>query len=385
MADEVTQEAGMKSVAYAAIALALASFGDAFLYAFLPVNSLAVGVPVAWVGIILSINRFIRIFSNTLLVGLFARFGLRWMMIAAVVTAILSTFGYAFSHAIVSWILLRVLWGLSFSVLRTGALGYALQQPRVGFALVLSRGLQELGPMIALLLAPVFITKLEPRIVFLTLTSLSMPALYFAFTLPRSDHRPVADRQFIRWPTGLNSITLVSAILIDGIIVIVLGVLFLRFGHAINAITATSLAAIYLGYRRVCLVVLSPGGGWLADKIGLDRIFNISMLLVLAGLVMIVTGWIAMGAIVVFTFYSVNASITPGAISRNAGNSLTSVAENATWRDVGASLGTLLGGFLISSPHLLTILGTAVVGLAVLLLFHFDSEKRFTKLLYLWK
>ena len=193
VADEVTQEAGMKSVAYAAVALALASFGDAFLYAFLPVNSLAVGVPVAWVGIILSINRFIRIFSNTLLVGLFARFGLRWMMIAAVVTAILSTFGYAFSHAIVSWILLRVLWGLSFSALRTGALGYALQQPRVGFALGLSRGLQELGPMIALLLAPVFITKLEPRIVFLTLTSLSMPALYFAFTLPRSDHRPVAD------------------------------------------------------------------------------------------------------------------------------------------------------------------------------------------------
>src|SRR5688572_6600908 len=123
---------GIKASAFAALALAFASFGDAFLYPFLPVNFGSIGVPVLWVGVLLSINRFVRIISNTLLVHAFAKYGLRTIMICAVAMAITSTFGYGIASSVIAWLIFRVIWGLAFSAMRIGTLGYALQQERKG-------------------------------------------------------------------------------------------------------------------------------------------------------------------------------------------------------------------------------------------------------------
>ena len=214
-----------------------------------------------------------------------------------------------------------------------------------------------------------------------------MPALYFVLSLPRGDDKTqgLETKNFIGWPSALNSITLVSAILIDGIIVVVLGVLFLHYRESISLVTATTLAAFYLGYRRVCLVALSPAGGWIADRIGLDRVFNISMAFVALGLVIILSGWIGTGAVIVFTFYSINAAITPGSVTKGNANSLAAVAENATWRDIGAAVGTLIGGFLISSQHLNTVMAVAIFVLIFLLVLHLGAARKAIKLLYLWK
>jgi MFS family permease len=152
---------GLRSSAFAALALAFASFGDAFLYPFLPINSNAIGVPVVWVGLLLSINRFARIFSNALMVRLLERFGLRAVMLTAVILAIISTFGYGIAAGLAAWLTFRVLWGLSFSAMRIGTLGYALQTQRPGFALGLSRGLQEVGPMASLFISPILLSYVD--------------------------------------------------------------------------------------------------------------------------------------------------------------------------------------------------------------------------------
>src|SRR5687768_4922424 len=157
---------GLKASAFAALALAFASFGDAFLYPFLPVNFDSVGVPVLWVGLLLSINRFVRIISNTLLVHAFAKYGLRSIMILAVTMAITSTLGYGIATSLLAWIALRAMWGLAFSAMRIGTLGYALQHERKGFALGISRSLQESGPMFSLFMAPVLLSYFEPKTIF---------------------------------------------------------------------------------------------------------------------------------------------------------------------------------------------------------------------------
>ena len=382
-----TKNNGSKASAFAALALAFASFGDAFLYPFLPVNFDSVGVPIIWVGLLLSINRFIRIISNTLLVHAFAKYGLRSIMILAVALAITSTVGYGIATSVLAWMTFRVMWGLAFSAMRIGTLGYALQQERKGFALGISRSLQEAGPMLSLFVAPLLLCYFEAKTIFYLLATLSAPALYFAISLPNVNDKTqgLENRNYIRWPSPLNSITLVSAILIDGIIVVVLGVLFLHYRESITIVTATSLAAFYLGYRRICLVALSPAGGWIADRIGLDRVFNISMALVALGLVVILSGWIGTGAVIVFTFYSINASVTPGSAAKGDSHSLAAVAENATWRDIGAAVGTLIGGFLIFSQYLNTILAVAIFVLIVLLLFHLGTARKAIKLFYSWK
>lgn len=308
-------------------------------------------------------------------------------MILAVTLAITSTLGYGLASGVIAWIFFRMMWGLAFSAMRIGTLGYSLQHERVGFALGISRSLQEAGPMITLMIAPLLLTYFPSRTIFYILSALSIPALYFALSLPRGNDRTqsLAGTRVMRWPTTLNSLTLLSAIIIDGIVVVVLGVLFLHYRNNITLLAATSLAAFYLAYRRICLVALSPAGGWVADQIGLHRVFSISMALVTIGLIAIVAGWIGTGAVIVFTFYSINSAVTPGSASSGKSHSLAAVAENATWRDVGAAVGTLLGGFLISSQYLNTVMLVSVFALIILLFIHFGSAGRVTKLFYQWK
>src|SRR5688572_28401107 len=119
---EERSESSFKAPVYAALALAFASFGDAFLYPYLPVNSAHAGVPVVWVGVLLSINRFVRIVANTFVIRLFALYGLRVVTIAAATVAIFSTAGYALASGIIAWLLFRILWGLAFSALRISTL-----------------------------------------------------------------------------------------------------------------------------------------------------------------------------------------------------------------------------------------------------------------------
>lgn len=380
------EEINLKASVFAALALAFASFGDAFLYPFLPLNFQSVGLPVVWVGLILSINRFVRILSNALMVHAFSRYGLRSVMVIAVVLAITSTFGYGLATGILSWVLLRIMWGLAFSAMRIGVLGYALQHQRLGFSFGLSRSLQEAGPMLSLFMAPILITYLDSRTIFYFLSVLSLPALYFTWKLPVKDDKTqmVESRRLLNWPSTLNSITLVSAIVIDGIIVVVLGMLFLRNRGQIDLVTATALAASYLGYRRICLVALSTVGGVISDKVGMERMFNISLALVILGLLVIISGWIGTGAVIVFTFYSINSAITPGSAARSS-HALAAIAENATWRDIGAAIGTLLGGVLISSQYLSTSLTVAVLIMVSLLMAHFGASWKAFKLFYLWK
>ncbi|HYC84067.1 MAG TPA: MFS transporter [Chryseosolibacter sp.] len=370
---------GLRASSFAALALAFASLGDAFLYPFLPVNFNLVGIPVAWVGLLLSVNRFVRIISNTIMVHAFARYGLRTVMIIAALTAITSTLGYALATGLLLWLIFRIMWGLAFSAMRIGTLGYALQQQRKGFALGLSRSLQESGPMLSLFLAPILLTSFDSVTIFYILASLSLPAVYFAWKLPVAQDRTqsIDKRSLLHWPSPLNAITLISAIIVDGIVVVVLGVLFLHYRNEVSLITATTLAAFYLGYRRVCLVVLSPAGGWIADKAGLDTVFNLSMLLVIAGLVIILSGWIGTGAVIVFTFYSINAAVAPGSASTVGPHALAAVAENATWRDIGAAVGTLMGGLLIASSHISTVLVAGVFLLAFLLLLRPGTTRRY--------
>lgn len=376
---------GLKASAFAALALAFASFGDAFLYPFLPLNSNAVGIPVVWIGMILSINRFIRILSNTLMVLAFSRYGLRSIMIIAVLVAITSTFGYGLATGILAWLILRIMWGLAFSAMRIGTLGYAIQHERRGLAFGVSRSLQEVGPLLSLLIAPILIRYIDSRTAFYFLSVLSLPALYFAWKLPVNDEKTQpTESSLLHWPSAVNLTTFVSAIVIDGIIIVVLGILFLHHRDKISLVTATTLAAFYLGYRRTCLIALSAAGGWIADRLGMERIFNLSLALVILGLLVILSGWTGTGAVIVFTFYSINSAITPGYASQSA-RSLSTIAENATWRDIGAAIGTLLGGVLISSQYLLAVLIVAALIMVSLLIAHLGTTRKSFKLFYLWR
>ncbi|HYF71130.1 MAG TPA: hypothetical protein VD884_23540, partial [Ohtaekwangia sp.] len=126
-------------------------------------------------------------------------------------------------------------------------------------------------------------------------------------------------------------------------------------------------------------------GGLFADRVGIEIVFGVTIGCVIIGLLILVNGWIEIGSIIIFTFYSVNAAVTPGAVTKGALHSLNAVAENSTWRDLGAAIGTLLGGFLITSRYLNTTLLIATFVLVVLLLIHLSKTQKILQTLMLWK
>jgi MFS transporter, DHA1 family, multidrug resistance protein len=379
--------ANIKAPACASLALAFVSFGDAFLYPYLPVNGIQVGVPIVWVGLLLSVNRFVRIIANSVMTRLFALYGLRLVTIAAVVLAIISTAGYSVSVGLLTWVTFRILWGLSYSALRISTLGYSLDQPKPGLALGISKSLQELGPLSVLFLAPTIIQYVSVKATFPLLAVASLPALYFAIKLPVENDKPVLPnpRFTLRVPSAINTITFATAFLIDGVLIVSLGILFLRYEGSIMPLEATALAAGYLAYRRICLVGLSTLGGWIADNVGFEKVFIGSLFFIIFGLFIIASGWITTGTIMVFSFYGIFSAITPASASRAHQSPLHAVAENATWHDIGAAVGTLLGGFLLTSGHLLKILLIATFVLLILFFVQINAAYKNGKVLFSWK
>jgi MFS family permease len=94
---------------------ALSLMGDATLYTVLPTHTDAVGITLTQVGIMLGINRAIRLLSNGPAGFAYDRFPRRWIFIPALFLGTLSTLIYAFSHNFWPLLVGRLLWGISWS------------------------------------------------------------------------------------------------------------------------------------------------------------------------------------------------------------------------------------------------------------------------------
>ena len=89
----------------------------------------------------------------------------------------------------------------------------------------------------------------------------------------------------------------------------------------------------YLVYRRICFMVFSPVAGAIADRIGFTTLFNFSLWMIIAGLVLLLLGYVSAGIIIIFTFNSVNSVMAPGSASTNEADKVKAATANATWRD----------------------------------------------------
>lgn len=108
-------------VTVVALVTALCLLGDSMLYVALPIFYKQVGLQSLWeVGLILSLNRFVRIPINPLVGFMYRRLQLRTGLFISVILAISTTIGYGIGTGLVIWIILRLLWGIAWSFLRLG-------------------------------------------------------------------------------------------------------------------------------------------------------------------------------------------------------------------------------------------------------------------------
>lgn len=126
---------------------ALSLFGDALLYSILPLYAGNLGIPLFAVGIILSMNRWVRLATNPLAAKVYERRGLFKPLLAAMILAVFSTFLYSRTWGLLVFLLARAIWGLSWSHLRLGSLLVILStsSSSLGLAIGTHHALTRLG------------------------------------------------------------------------------------------------------------------------------------------------------------------------------------------------------------------------------------------------
>jgi len=100
--------------------IGLAILGDSFLYGTLPIEAQNLGLALPLVGILLSINRLVRLFSNTWASAVFEKLGPRRPFVFASILALLTTALYGAGCSFWVFLLGRMGWGIAWSAFRQG-------------------------------------------------------------------------------------------------------------------------------------------------------------------------------------------------------------------------------------------------------------------------
>ncbi|MDR2800598.1 MAG: MFS transporter [Desulfovibrio sp.] len=138
-----------------ALIAALCLIGDSMLYVVLPIHFQEAGLSSLWeVGVILAVNRIVRLPLNPLVARLYGRISERTGILAAIAIGVLTTASYGFMPGFAFWIAARCLWGVAWTLLRIGSLFCILRlsdSGNRGHYTGVYNGLYRLGSLVGML------------------------------------------------------------------------------------------------------------------------------------------------------------------------------------------------------------------------------------------
>ena len=365
--------------------------GDSLMYVVLPTAAIEFGLGETlglatsfWIGLALSINRFIRLASNAFAAAVYYRFGVRWPYVIAVALGALTTLAYGLGSGLVVLLVSRALWGVSYSYLRLGAyltafnVGTSQMRGRlIGFFTAGSRG----GSLIAVTAGAALFEQTSRGIAFSVLAGLGVLGVIMALRVPNLKPRRSRNtgagslRRMGIWDLAVSrlpdharrirlpllSISLMSfaiAFAANGLAIATLSTYVAElaekdsrvFGISIAVVT---LAGLLIGVRWFADLGLALPLGHLSDRLGRRRSIAYGMAAVVAALAVIATYDTIEVLVVVMPIMFVVAvglsTALDAAIGETSPNALrpAAMARYSTWQDLGAALGPVTG-FLIA-------------------------------------
>ena len=331
--------------------LSLVLLGDALIYAVLPVYADSFGITLGWVGVLLSANRFVRVFAYGLIARVIYRFGARQTCLGAAVVATITTAIYGIGQDPVVLLLSRILYGLTYAALVLITLSYAIElRSEAGFRVGISRTIQRIGPIFALLIGTWLVGLVGPKNVFIILAFATTLAIPLSLALPSNSQmeNKNATETSISRPQSIDILFFLQGFGVDGVFAVTISLIF---AQDLSAADAVMFGGALLALRHIGEAVAAPAFGWFADRFGARRIFIGSLFFTIVGFVSIAAGLTVTGAIVMLIFRGALASTGPTVIvqSMNARDSaIAPLARMQAWRDLGAAFGPLLTGFALS-------------------------------------
>ncbi|MDZ5472331.1 MFS transporter [Bacillus sp. 31A1R] len=273
------------SIVAVALITAICLAGDSMLYIVLPTHWKEVGlVSLVEVGILLSINRFVRLPLNPIIGLFYSRVNFRSGILLAVLLSGITTLGYGFAEKFELWVVLRCVWGFAWSLFKLGAFLLILQlstDSNRGKFMGTYNGLYRLGSLLGMLLGGFLADIYGMKVISLflgTIAFLSIPLIYkylptTIHTVALQIHKHKGSSSFkngysdILWMLGTAFLT----------VMILEGMFNAMLSHIINIqiaeesatyffIGAASLAGILQAVRWGSLPFLTPRVGSLVDK-----------------------------------------------------------------------------------------------------------------------
>lgn len=352
--------------------MSLALLGDALIYAVLPVYAEDFGLTLPWVGVMLSANRFVRVFAYGVLARLTYVVGVRRMCVIAAVGATLSTALYGFGQGPAMILAARVLWGLTYAILILATLTYAVEyRAQVGIRVGVGHAIQRLGPILALFGGAWLVGMVGPNTAFMILAVPTALSILVALSLPKS-HSSETQRSkpvSLARPKPVDILFFLQGYGVDGVFAVSITLIFAR--DAPLSVAVMSGGAL-LAMRHFGEAIAAPLFGWIADRFGARRVFVAAATLTMLGFVSVAAGLTVFGALVMLLFRGALASLGPAVIAQSLEadeQAVGPLARMQAWRDFGAACGPLVTGFLLTFLSAEIQHGAVAVALAAGLLY----------------
>ena len=299
------------------LAVCLSLYGDLTLYAVLVTQLDVVGLSLGAVGVMLSVNRLVRIPANPLSGALLDRWGRRRLFLLGMALGVLTTAGYGLVRGFGPFLVTRLTWGLAWTLINLGGISMVLDisTPATRGRLT---GIYTTWQRLGFALAPLLGGFLVDRIGFrpamlagagLTAVGLLVAAVVLPETAPARRTRPArtagnpgvprwrpalerARRQLRQNPDLLTASLLFMLILFsgEGVVLSTVSVLLQqRFGEqvVVGKLTAgvASAAGLMLGGRALLVSATGPVAGYLSDvRFGRRPVIAGSLLVGMVGL-----------------------------------------------------------------------------------------------------
>ena len=339
------QPSGWQAIIGLSLIMSLALIGDALLYAVLPVYAESFGLSLPWVGVMLSVNRLVRVFAYAQLTRVTGLVGVRRMCILAAIMATLSTAMYGFGQGPFVILTARIVWGLTYAVLVLATLSYSVAfRERVGTKVGVAQAIQRLGPILALLGGGWLVGVLGPNSTFALLAIPTALSILIAYS-------------FLQ---GYG---------VDGVFALSITLILARQGSLSEAVIGGS---ALLAVRHFGEAIAAPLFGFIADKAGTLKVFTIAAVLTTCGFIMVAFGFTVSGAIIMLIFRGALASLGPAVIVNNLEQDqdvISPLARMHAWRDLGAAIGPLTTGFLLTAVSAEFLHGAVAILLSFTLLY----------------
>ena len=346
------------------IIVGLGMAGDAMIYCLLPVTPESFNITVFQIGILLSVNRFVRLITNEISTTVVTRLNSDKPLIIAVCLSTFITLGYAIPWGFWWLLFLRALWGGCFSLLRIegyiAALRYSNRESLSRYMAWHETIKGQIYGIITIV-SGVLADLISPRSVPVLLAALTAACLLF-FKGGRANLMGTEGAAVDTAPrSGRGKVSNPKVLIILGLVILVSATFATMMGSlrgraivdyilpgAGIAVGAATFAALFQVAGQV-VSLSGPVIGYFCDKIGRRKAFSIVFIIqiiIILTLALFKLWYIMLVMFIVQLFSGSASQILRTAISGEYANpSEQAVFMNriATFQDMGSATGPFLG------------------------------------------